>query len=378
MKFVSPFVLLFCCAALFVQCQQHQAANNKSNKQSEVRYAKGFSIQTQHNYSIVTIRDPWPNATQTYTYVLAKKNAAIPDSLNSYPLIHVPVRKLVATSTTHLPSLDMLGESNSLVGFPNLKYISSPKIRARIDQGLVTELGNNQNMNTELLLNLRPNVIIGYGIDNKNSALDKLQQSGLPVLLNGDWNEQSPLGKAEWIKLFGVLFCKEAQAEKVFKAIEKSYLSTAALVKKSAHKPTVLSGALYQDQWFLPQGQSWAAQFIDAAGGTYLWKDSPGTGSLSLPFEAVYEKAANANFWIGPAQFGSYQEMEQSSSHYTKFAAFRHKKITTFSSKKGKTGGLIYYELAPNRPDLVLRDLVKILHPELLPSYQLYFFEPLR
>ena len=378
MKHAFAFVLYTCCCLVLLQCQQSQTALKTGSKEAIVRYASGFSIQTGNQYSLVTVRNPWPKATQTYTYVFAKKNAVVPDSLNRFPLIRVPVKRVVATSTTHLPSLDILGESNSLVGFPNLNYISSPNIRTRIEQGKVAELGNNQQMNTELLLNLRPDVIIGYGIDNKNSGLDLLQKSDLAVVFNGDWNEQSPLGKAEWIKFFGVLYSKEAEAEKQFNQIEKAYLATVELAKKATKKPTVLSGAMYQDQWYLPQGESWAAQFIAAAGGTYLWKDSPGSGSLALPFEAVFEKAAQADFWIGPAQFTSYQELTQSSSHYSQFKAYQQRKMATFSTKKGKTGGLIYYELAPNRPDLVLQDLVKILHPELLPHYQLYFFAPLR
>jgi len=377
MKRILLFITLVGFLLLSVNCKQTSSTKPSTATTAIVRYAHGFSIQKQAQYTLLTIKNPWPNSTKTYTYVLAKRQAVIPDSLKIYPTIVVPVKKLVATSTTHLPSLDMLGESNALVGFPNLNYISSEKIRARIEKGKVTELGNNQNLNTEVVLNMRPDVIIGYGVDHKNSGLDFLEQAGLAVILNGDWNEQSPLGKAEWIKLFGVLFCKEAQAEKVFNQIEQSYLRTAELVKNVTHKPTVLAGAMYQDSWYLPEGNSWAAQFIATAGGDYLWKDTKGSGSLSLPFELVFEKAANASIWIGPGQFSSYHEMAQSSKHYTKFSAFQHKKIVTFSSKKGKTGGVIYYELAPNRPDLVLQDLVKILHPTLLPQHNLYFFEPL-
>ena len=377
MKKLFSFVL-YCCCVLLTQCQQPQKTEKTESKQAIVQYASGFTILKKNHYTLVTVRNPWPKATQTFTYVFAKKNAVVPDSLSRFPIIQVPVKRVVATSTTHLPSLDLLGESNSLVGFPNLNYISSPNIRTRIEQKKVAELGNNQQMNTELLLDLRPDVIIGYGIDNKNTGLELVQKSGMAVVFNGDWNEQSPLGKAEWIKFFGVLYGKEKLAEKQFNQIKKAYLATVALAKKATTKPTVLSGAMYQDQWYLPQGESWAAQFIAAAGGTYLWKDSPGSGSLALPFESVYEKAAQADFWIGPAQFTSYQELAQSSAHYTQFKAYQLRKMATFSTKKGKTGGLIYYELAPNRPDLVLQDLVKILHPELLPHHQLYFFAPLR
>ncbi len=377
MKKLFSFVL-YCCCVLLTQCQQPQKTEKTESKQAIVQYASGFTILKKNHYTLVTVRNPWPKATQTFTYVFAKKNAVVPDSLSRFPIIQVPVKRVVATSTTHLPSLDLLGESNSLVGFPNLNYISSPNIRTRIEQKKVAELGNNQQMNTELLLDLRPDVIIGYGIDNKNTGLELVQKSGMAVVFNGDWNEQSPLGKAEWIKFFGVLYGKEKLAEKQFNQIKKAYLATVALAKKATTKPTVLSGAMYQDQWYLPQGQSWAAQFIAAAGGTYMWKDSPGSGSLALPFEAVFSKAASADFWIGPAQFTSYRDMAASSAHYTQFKAYKQRKIATFSTKKGKTGGLLYYELAPNRPDLVLQDLVKILHPELLPHYQLYFFAPLR
>jgi iron complex transport system substrate-binding protein len=97
-----------------------------------------------------------------------------------------------------------------------------------------------------------------------------------------------------------------------------------------------------------------------------------------LSFETVLEKAQNADFWIGPGQFSSFEELEKANPNYSYFKAVQAKKVYSFSSKKGKTGGVIYYELASSRPDLVLKDLIKILHPELLPEYDLYFFEQLK
>jgi iron complex transport system substrate-binding protein len=116
---------------------------------------------------------------------------------------------------------------------------------------------------------------------------------------------------------------------------------------------------------------------IGQAGGNYPWRDTKGTGSLSLPFETVLEKAENADIWIGPGQFTTLSEMVESNPHYARFSAFKNSKVYSYSTKKGKTGGIVYFELAPNRPDLVIKDLVKIIHPELLPNYELYFFEKL-
>ena len=284
---------------------------------------------------------------------------------------------MVVTSTTHIPSLEMLGEENALVGFPNLDYISSEKVRARIEAKQVKEVGNNQSLNTEVLLDLQPELIVGYGIDNNNPALNNLEKSGLKIMLNGDWNEETPLGKAEWIKFFGVLFGKQKQTEALFSEIEKNYLQTIELAKKATHKPTVLSGDIFEGKWYLPSGTSWGSLILKQAQSNYLWQETSGTGSLSLSFETVFEKAKDAEFWITSGQFETLADMKKANPHYEEFAAFKNKNVYSFCGKKGKTGGILYYELAPNRPDIVLKDLVKILHPELLMDYKPFFFEKL-
>jgi iron complex transport system substrate-binding protein len=247
-----------------------------------------------------------------------------------------------------------------------------------IAAGKVKELGNNHDLNTEVLLDLHPDVIVGYGIDNHNPTLDNLEKSGLAVVLNGDWNEETPLGKAEWIKFFGAFYGKQKEADSLFKAIEKDYLRTLEIAKGATTTPTILAGDMYEDHWYLPKGSSWGSILLKEAHGTYLWEDTAGTGSLSLSFETVLEKAKEADFWITSGQFSTLKEMTDSNPHYAEFKAFKTKKVYAFSGKKGTTGGILYYELAPNRPDLVLKDIVKLLHPELLPGYTPYFFAPLK
>ena len=372
-KKISFLLLLF----TFISCNNKESKTSENTRNKEIKHAKGLTILTKENYSIVEVSSPWPNSKKKYYYILKKKNAVIPKEHKNFTQIQVPIKTIVLTSTTHIPSLEMLGEENKLIGFPNLNYISSEKVRNLIDAGKIKELGSNQSLNTEVILDLQPDVIMGYGLDNKNPTLENLEKNGLKVILNGDWNEQSPLGKAEWIKLFGVLFGKEKQANEIFNSIEKSYNETLKLVEKTKVKPTVLSGSLYEDKWYLPQGESWGAKFITNANGNYLWAKTKGTGSLSLSFEKVYSLAKNADIWFMD-QYTSLEEIKNANPHYSQFKAFKTKNIYSFSKKKGKTGGVIYYELAPNRPDLVLKDLVKIFHPELLPNYELYFFEKLK
>lgn len=363
---------------VFVHCKQETKITNEISSENTVKYAKGFSIANYDGYTIITVKNPWPKASKTYQYILKEKDGIIPDSLNSLMKINIPLKNIVVTSTTHIPSLEMLNEENSLVGFPNLSYISSDKVRALIDAKKIKELGGNQSLNTEVLIDLQPEVIIGYGLDNNNPTLDNLQKSGLKVMLNGDWNEETPLGKAEWIKFFGALYGKQKEANEIFDKIEKDYLQTIEIAKIATSNPTILAGDMFEDKWYLPKGTSWGSQLLAQAKGDYLWKETTGTGSLSLSFETVLEKAKDADFWITSGQFSSLKQMTDANPHYKQFKAFQNKNVYSFAGKKGKTGGVLYYELAPNRPDLVLKDLVKIIHPELLVGYDPFFFEKLK
>nr|WP_315134148.1 ABC transporter substrate-binding protein [uncultured Flavobacterium sp.] len=306
-----------------------------------------------------------------------KKNGIIPDSLKQFMAISVPIQSIVVTSTTHIPALELLGVENTLVGFPNTDYISSVKTRKLIATGKVREVGTNETLNTEVLIDMNPDVIVSFGLNNSNPTLDNLKKSGLKVMLNGDWTEQSPLGKAEWIKFFGALYGLDSKANTLFSAIEKEYKNTLALAQKATRKPTVLSGAMFQEQWYVPQGESWASLFLKDAKANYLWADSKGTGSLSLPFETILEKAQEAEYWISPGDFSSLQQMSESNPHYKQFDAFQNKKVYSYAINKGAKGGIVYFEWSPTRPDWVLKDLIKIFHPELLPDHKLFFFQKL-
>ena len=363
---------------LFVQCKQETKPSTITSPKNEVSCAKGFSIENYDGYTVVTVKNPWPKANKSYKYILKKKNGIVPDSLKNNIVVNVPIQSIVVTSTTHIPSLEMLNEEKTLVGFPNLNYISSEKVRALIDAKKVKELGTNQSLNTEVLIDLQPNVIIGYGLDNNNPTLDNLEKSGLKVLLNGDWNEQTPLGKAEWIKFFGALYDKQNEANEIFSKIEKDYLKTIEIAKRANSKPTILAGDIFEGKWYLPSGTSWGSLILKEANSNYLWQETTGTGSLSLSFETVFEKGKYADFWITSGQFSSLKEMLNANPHYAQFKSFQNKNVYSFAGRKGKTGGVLYYELAPNRPDIVIKDLVKILHPELLVGYKPFFFEKLK
>lgn len=367
-------LLFFACSFIsLISCKESKNHKNETTKKFQlIRYAKGFQIENQKEIQKITIKNPYQNSVEVFDYFLSKN----PTTKNE---IQVPISKIVVTSTTHIPMIELLNEENSIVGFPSTYYISSEKTRQRVDAGLIKEIGKENLLNTEVLLNLQPNLVVGYSVSTTDKSLELIKKSGIPVIYNGDWLEETPLGRAEWIQFFGLLFDKQREADSIFKSIESDYLEAKELATKNPKKPTVISGAVMsKDIWNLPAGESFVAQFLADANVNYLWKDSKGKGSLSLSFESVFEKAKNAEFWIAPGYFSSKKEMLQSNKLYAEFDAFKNDKIYTPTLKKGKTGGVIYYELAPTRPDLVLKDLIKITNPDFLPNYKLTFFEKMK
>ncbi len=366
--FISSFFILFGCK----KNETSEVTKSKAVKNS-IEYASGLSIVKYDDYSIVTVSNPWPNSNKDFKYVLKEKEAKVPDSLSSYTTIQVPLESVVVTSTTNIPFLEMLEVENKLTGFPHTDYISSEKTRALIDKGAVKNVGQNEKLNIEQLIELSPDLIVTFGVDNNNPMLDNLKKSGLNVLIQGDWMEQSPLGKAEWIKLYGALFGKEEKAKELFDKIADSYKQAQKLVLDKPSASKVLYGSMYEDVWYVAKGNSWVAEFMKDAHASYLWADLKGTGSEGLSFEKVLDKAKTADVWIASGSFKNLEELQKANPHYGEFDAFKNKNVYSFEGKLGATGGTVYYELAPSRPDLVLKDYIKIFHPDLLTGYEFTF-----
>jgi iron complex transport system substrate-binding protein len=255
--------------------------------------------------------------------------------------------------------------------------VSSEKTRKFIDAGKVQELGIDKGINLERLAVLKPDMLMGYSMTADYGQFKKMEDLGVPVVINAEYLEKHPLGRAEWIKFMALFFDKEEEADSVFRVIENNYLETKALAEKTTSRPTVLSGIVYGDAWFLPGGQNYASRILKDAGCDYLWKDDPSHGFLELSFEAIFEKAYQADLWIGVGTYASLEEMKAADHRYAKFKPFQEKQVYTYDARKGATGGSEFLELGYLRPDIILKDLVRITHPDLLDDHQLYFHKRL-
>ncbi|MBQ4821752.1 ABC transporter substrate-binding protein [Aquimarina sp. MMG016] len=343
----------------------------------EIEYASGFTIQNKKNYKEIKVTSPWPDAKHALTYILYPKGTQKPLLHTNATFIEVPVEKIVVTSTTDVPMLEYLELEDKLVGFPHTDYVSSEKTRTLIDSGKVKEIGGERNLNTEVVLELSPDLIIGFSATGDTKAYDLIQKTGIPVVINGSWMERHPLARAEWIKFVAAFFGKEKKAEEIFSTIKKDYNEAVLLAQNTTNPPTVVSGNMFKDVWHVPGGESYVAKFLKDANTNYLWADTQKTGSIGLSFESVLEKAQNADLWIGSGNSKSLSQLKEKNHRYELFDAFKNKTVYSSTLKMGVKGGLIYYELGPMRPDLILKDIIHIAHPQVLTDYEPYFFEKL-
>lgn len=370
------YLLLTFSFLLLISCKsENKKSISSTESTTSIKYAQGFEIEQFDDYKKLIIKSPYPKSEQVFEYFLIAENTDTSQFKETDNLIQIPIKKIVVTSTTHIPMLELLDVENTLIGFPNTEYVSSKKTRKLIDADNIKELGMDASLNTEILIDLNPDIVIAFAMNGGNKSLATIERAGIPVIYNGDWLEETPLGRSEWIRFFGVLYNKEEKADSIFKTIKQNYNQAKEIASKATEKPTVLSGAMFKDVWNLPAGESFVAQFLNDANTNYLWSDTNGKGSLQLNFENVLDKAQNAELWIAPGYFATKEDMLNASEHYKQFSAFNNDAIYTFASNKGETGGVIYYELAPTRPDLVLKDIIKITHPNLLENYKLAFFE---
>lgn len=369
-------ILIF--LGIFLSCKQDNTVKINSNSavKNSIKHADYFEIFDYITYKKLIIKSKVQN--ETHEFFLVDKNNRLPKFLtHKKNVIRTPIEKIVVTSTTHIAMLELLDVENNLIAFPQTYFISSEKTQKRIKNGFVKELGNVQQMNTEILLTVQPDVIISFEITGSNKILQELENKGYTIIVNNDWLEATPLGRAEWIHLFGALFNKSEKANHIFKTIETNYNEAKSIASKATKKPTILSGIIYNDVWNMPAGRSFEAQFLKDANTTYLWENTTDTGSLLLSVEIVLEKGKDANLWVNPGIYTNYVDLEQSNTLYTHFKPFKNKQIYSYAHLKGETGGYIYFETAPTRPDLVLKDLIKIAHPELMRHYEFTFYKKL-
>ena len=368
-------------ATLSEQTESPQTEKAYAGEKVAIHHAKGFSIKYFTNYKVVTIVSPFEKTADTVRYVLVQRGTAHPKGFSSNQIIEIPIRNLVAMSSMHVGLISFLDAEDILVGLGDLKYVSSPKVIERIKAGKIAELGKGQSINEEKLITMHPDLLMAMG--SPVARMDRyttVNEAGVPVLINSEWVETTPLGRAEWVKLMAALLNKEKEVNEKFAQVEKEYNRLTALTRNVSPKPSLISGINSKDAWFVPDGDSYMTKFFHDAGATYHWSNTKATGSLPLNFEAVYPIALKADFWlnVGIGNLESKQDVLAKDARYADFKAFKTGQIYSYSKQINERGSNAFWESGAVNPQVVLADLIKILHPNLLPKHELVYYKQIK
>jgi iron complex transport system substrate-binding protein len=344
----------------------------------ELEYTEGFSVAYFNNYKLVTVTTPWPGADESSAvqYVLVQCGTPVPEGMDDIAVIEVPVGNFAALSTTYLPYVDLYDLTDRLVGVDTLSTVSTPSIVEKGAAGELTELAPNFQLNTEVAVDLNPALIMTYGSGFDTDGYLQLEDAGLTIVLNGDYAESTPLARAEWGKYLALFFNKEAEATALFDEAADDYNTLAELAADSENRPTVFVNAPYEGTWYMAGGESYTAHFLADAGADYLWSDDTGASTLFLDFEAVFERAADADYWLQANMFWlTPEDVLAEDQRYGDFAAFQNGNIWNNNLRLNENFGNDYFESGAAHPNWILADMIAIFHPELLPDHKFYYHQ---
>lgn len=340
-----------------------------------MKYSSLLQIVKHADYTVVMIRNPWDTLKVLHTYLLADREKPLPEHLPEGTVVRTPLQKSVIYSSVHCSLWSELDELKGIGGVCGLEYIKLPQIQEGCRNGSIVNVGNSMNPDIERIIDLRPDAILLSPFEN-SGGYGRVGKLNIPIIECADYMETSALGRAEWMRLYGLLLGKEAQADSLFAGIEKEYLTLTQQVKsQNLKRPTVISEMKNSSAWYIPGGNSTMGHLYQDAGADYVFAYLSNSGSVPLAFETVFDRGGNADIWLikyNQPQDKTYSELERDYAPYARFKAFQDRKVYGCN-----TNHVPFYEESPFHPELLLKDLIKIFHPELLPDYDLKYFSNL-
>lgn len=369
---MSKHALLFCLLWLALSgCSHHkQPRPSFSHTLYQPAYANGFRIYADScGSTVIESINPWQGADSVSTRLrIAAPDAACTDG----PTITAPARRIVVMSSTFVAMLDALGATDRIVGVSGIDFISNPLIRARRDS--IADVGYDGNIDYERLLSAEPDLVMLYGVNGASAMEGKLTELGIPYIYIGDYLEESPLGKAEWLVAVGEVIGRREEAEKLFASIPESYNTLKAKVAEdTTPRPGVMLNVPYGDAWYMPSTGSYMARLIADAGGNYLYGKDSGNTSGVIDMETAYTLASQADVWINTGTLQSVGEVRTLCPKFADVPCLQAGRVYNHTKRSTPGGGNDFYESAVVRPDLVLRDLVKIFHPDMVTDDFVYY-----
>lgn len=359
-----------------------QANKNKSKNtiieanysEVEVKYAKGFSIRDYGNYKLIDVQDPSGENTFKYHYALINRGDSPKNIPSNYIQVEVPIKKVICMTSLQLSNFIKLDMTECIAGITSTRFLFNEQINTQLEEKKTFKIGIEGEFDNELVIAINPDIILVSPF--KKGGYEAIKNLDIPLVSFLGYKEVTPLGQAEWIKFTAAFLGLEDEAENKFNALERSYLELKDKVKNVSYRPTILSGELHSGNWYVVGGKSYLAKLFEDAGGKYFMENDDESGGFYVDFERVYSEGAHADFWrIVNSHNGvyNYDILRKSDSRYTDFDAYKNKKVIYCNLRT-----VPFYEQTPVEPDVVLSDLIKILHPNILPNHKPVYYHLLK
>lgn len=337
-------------------------------------YAQGFKVTYTDNGCLLEIQDPQREESRIFKYMLVDRGAEV-EAPDGYVKLEVPVKSVICMTSLQLSSFIKLDELDKVVGVTSTRHLFNEEINRRLKEGLTHKIGIEGNFDNEVIMGVNPNVILISPF--KRGGYDAIKDVGIPLIPHLGYKEMTPLGQAEWIKFVGLIIGETEKANRLFSEIESRYNELKKLTETVKNRPVVFSGELRGGNWYAVGGKSFLAQLFKDAGADYFLKDDEHSGGVTLDFETVYSQASKAKYWRIVNSYNgtfSYDALKDEDARYADFDAFKNKGVVYCNMRE-----VPFYESMPTHPEVVLSDLIKIFHPQLLPEdYEPVFYRLLR
>lgn len=361
----NPILICLCLIMVLSSCVKNntkQNDNKEDNTNNLMRYSKLVYLEKHKEGYLVNIKNPWSSGAFLGHFYTYPDSLELPESLKNEAVIRTPVKAAVTYSSTQWAVFLKLNEISRVKGVLESNYSNNETIKQLIADGKILDVGTEVNIDIEKIIHLQPDIILYTPYPN--SSDNNLSLTGAVMFPFADYLENDPLGRAEWLKIIGILVGKEDHAEQWFNDIEESYNSLRDKCSDITDKPVVFSDLPYNGQWYIPGGNSYIATLFHDAGADYVWRDNKSTGSLPMDFESVVIKAARADFWRVINSSNSpftYDKLLKENELYNMFDAFNKKKLLVCNTRE--TG---YFEQSQYQPGLLLKDFIYHFHPEVI------------
>ena len=323
-------------------------------------------------YTVVKLSDPWNLGKTLHTYILVPADAELPADLPKGSVVRTPLRRSVVATSVHCGLISSMGREEAIRGVCDVRYINLPSVVEGVKNKRIADCGSGLQPTLEAIIDLQPDAIFLSPFQN-SGGYGRVEELDIPIIETADYMETSALGRAEWMKFYGMLFGAEHEADSIFHAVESDYLSLKELALTSKERPSMVMDKQSGSVWYVPAGQSTVGKVIVDANIAYPWADDKQSGSLPLPFETILEKAGTADLWL--FRYNAPNDMRradllQDNPGYAQFKAFKEGAVYGCNTDVSR-----FYEDTPFHPNLLLRDFIRIAHPDLNLGASVYFIK---